>query len=311
MIGLELGADDYVVKPFSAREVAGPRPGRAAASEPRQRAEPTRGALEVGELRLDPARPPVTLGGETIELTRKEFELLELLMRNAGVVVTRERLLDEVWDAELVRLDEDARRARRARCGASSATTPPRPAASTPCAASGSASPPPGTWTACAASASAGRGVRLRAAAARAWRSWCRSRLNLTRRIDAEVEAEAASQAQLIAASASGRLATGGSSTRLVRRARTARSRAGDRDRRARPRCSRTRRAAAWPRPRTASRPEVARALDRPARAGRAPQRLAQRGPALHRRAGGAGRPARGRGAGHPERGGGQRPQAP
>jgi two-component system response regulator RegX3 len=97
VVGLELGADDYVVKPFSAREVAARiravlrRAGAAPASE-------GDGAIEVGELRLDPARRAATLGDEELDLTRKEFELLELLMREAGSVVTRERLIDEVWD---------------------------------------------------------------------------------------------------------------------------------------------------------------------------------------------------------------------
>ena len=95
--GLELGADDYIVKPFSAREVVAriravlrrvSRAGDGAGSGP----------LEIGELKLDAAAHVVTLAGEPVELTRKEFDLLELLMRNAGVVVTRERLLDEVWD---------------------------------------------------------------------------------------------------------------------------------------------------------------------------------------------------------------------
>jgi two-component system, OmpR family, response regulator RegX3 len=54
--------------------------------------------LEVGKVRLDPARREVTLDGEALELSRKEFELLHLLMRNAGSVVTRARLIDEVWD---------------------------------------------------------------------------------------------------------------------------------------------------------------------------------------------------------------------
>jgi DNA-binding response OmpR family regulator len=54
--------------------------------------------LELGALRVDPARREATLDGEPIELSRKEFELLHLLIRNAGSVVTRERLIDEVWD---------------------------------------------------------------------------------------------------------------------------------------------------------------------------------------------------------------------
>jgi two-component system response regulator RegX3 len=96
VVGLELGADDYVVKPFSAREVVARIRAvlrRADAPEPAEEV-----ALEVGALRLDPARHKVVHRGETLELSRKEFELLHLLMRNAGSVVTRERLIDEVWD---------------------------------------------------------------------------------------------------------------------------------------------------------------------------------------------------------------------
>jgi two-component system response regulator RegX3 len=99
VVGLELGADDYIVKPFSAREVAARiravlrRSGEAAAAPSRETA-----ALEVGDLRLDPARRSATLGGDELDLTRKEFELLELLLREAGSVITRERLIDEVWD---------------------------------------------------------------------------------------------------------------------------------------------------------------------------------------------------------------------
>src|SRR4029078_10935360 len=54
--------------------------------------------LEVGDVRLDPAKREVTLRGEALDLSRKEFELLHLLLRNARLVVTRERLIDEVWD---------------------------------------------------------------------------------------------------------------------------------------------------------------------------------------------------------------------
>jgi DNA-binding response OmpR family regulator len=56
------------------------------------------GAIEIGSVRLDPARREVTKNGETLELSRKEFDLLHLLMRNAGSVVRRERLIEEVWD---------------------------------------------------------------------------------------------------------------------------------------------------------------------------------------------------------------------
>jgi two-component system response regulator RegX3 len=97
VVGLELGADDYVVKPFSAREVG----ARIRAVLRRTEASSQPGEerpIEVGELRLDPAKREVTKDGEVLELSRKEFELLQLLMRSAGSVVTRERAIDEVWD---------------------------------------------------------------------------------------------------------------------------------------------------------------------------------------------------------------------
>jgi len=98
IVGLEVGADDYVVKPFSARELVAriravlrrARPAESAAGD-----EP----LEVGDVQLDQARHQVTHGGELLELTRKEFDLLRLLMRNAGAVVSREQLIEDVWDA--------------------------------------------------------------------------------------------------------------------------------------------------------------------------------------------------------------------
>ena len=96
VVGLEMGADDYVVKPFSAREVAARiravlrRTGSARA----ERA----GAIEIGEVRLDPERHSASLAGEELELSRKEFELLHRLMRDAGSVVTREQLIEDVWD---------------------------------------------------------------------------------------------------------------------------------------------------------------------------------------------------------------------
>jgi two-component system, OmpR family, response regulator RegX3 len=97
IVGLELGADDYVVKPFSAREVV----ARIRAVLRRADSAPgaaVSGPIEIGEVRLDPDRREVTKGGETVDLSRKEFELLQLLMQNAGSVVKRERLIDEVWD---------------------------------------------------------------------------------------------------------------------------------------------------------------------------------------------------------------------
>ena len=95
--GLELGADDYVVKPFSARElVARVRAVLRRAAEAGERRP--EGAVEIGEVRLDADRRSASFQGKELELSRKEFDLLRLLMDNAGSVVTRERLIDEVWD---------------------------------------------------------------------------------------------------------------------------------------------------------------------------------------------------------------------
>jgi two-component system response regulator RegX3 len=96
IVGLEVGADDYVVKPFSARELV----ARVRAVLRRTQREPAaeEKPLEAGALRLDPARHEASLDGEPLDLTRKEFEVLQLLMRNAGAVVSRDRLIDEVWD---------------------------------------------------------------------------------------------------------------------------------------------------------------------------------------------------------------------
>ncbi len=95
--GLELGADDYVIKPFSARElVARVRAVLRRTAEAGERR--VAGAIAIGEVRLDADRRSTTFQGNKLELSRKEFDLLRLLMENAGSVVTRERLIDEVWD---------------------------------------------------------------------------------------------------------------------------------------------------------------------------------------------------------------------
>jgi two-component system response regulator RegX3 len=97
VLGLELGADDYVVKPFSARElVARIRAVLRRTSAVVAPAAP--GRLQIGGLDLDASARTASLDGEPLELTRKEFDLLALLMSHAGTVVSRERLIDEVWD---------------------------------------------------------------------------------------------------------------------------------------------------------------------------------------------------------------------
>ena len=97
VVGLELGADDYIVKPFSAREVGARIRAVLRRTDSPSRPDDDR-PIEIGDLRLDPAKREVTRSGEVLELSRKEFELLKLLMRSAGSVVTRERAIDEVWD---------------------------------------------------------------------------------------------------------------------------------------------------------------------------------------------------------------------
>jgi two-component system response regulator RegX3 len=100
VVGLELGADDYVTKPFSSRElVARIRAVLRRASEPEELVPPT---LEAGPVRMDVDRHVVTVGGEGVTLPLKEFELLEVLLRNAGRVLTRGMLIDRVWGSDYV-----------------------------------------------------------------------------------------------------------------------------------------------------------------------------------------------------------------
>ena len=90
--GLDIGADDYLVKPFERQELL-------ARMRALLRRRPPRGSapLVVGDLQLNPDTHEVTRGGRPVELTQREFELLEYLMRNERIVVSRQRLLDEVW----------------------------------------------------------------------------------------------------------------------------------------------------------------------------------------------------------------------
>jgi two-component system response regulator RegX3 len=100
VVGLELGADDYVTKPFSHRELlARIRAVLRRRSEPE---EPASTALEVGPVRMDVDRHRVTVSGQPVQLPLKEFELLEILLRNAGRVLTRQQLIDRVWGADYV-----------------------------------------------------------------------------------------------------------------------------------------------------------------------------------------------------------------
>jgi len=99
VVGLEIGADDYVTKPFSHRELVA-----------RIRAVLRRGqevdllpeVIEAGGVRMDIERHQITVRGEPVRLALKEFELLELLLRNAGRVLTRGQLIDRVWGPDYV-----------------------------------------------------------------------------------------------------------------------------------------------------------------------------------------------------------------
>ena len=93
VVGLDTGADDYVVKPFGVMELL----SRVKAVLRRSPKQETAHVLTAANVTLDPSRRQVTVDGESITLTRKEFDLLETLMRNRGLVMTREKLLDTVW----------------------------------------------------------------------------------------------------------------------------------------------------------------------------------------------------------------------
>ena len=100
VVGLELGADDYVTKPFSARElVARIRAVLRRRGDVEASAE---GALEAGPVRMDVERHVVAVDGRPVALPLKEFDLLELLLRNAGRVLTRGQLIDRVWGSDYV-----------------------------------------------------------------------------------------------------------------------------------------------------------------------------------------------------------------
>jgi two-component system response regulator RegX3 len=100
VVGLELGADDYVTKPFSHRELlARIRAVLRRGAESEELLSPT---IEAGPVRLDVERHTVSVNGETVSLPLKEFDLLELLLRNSGRVLTRGQLIDRIWGADYV-----------------------------------------------------------------------------------------------------------------------------------------------------------------------------------------------------------------
>ncbi|SFM58078.1 two-component system, OmpR family, response regulator RegX3 [Pseudonocardia ammonioxydans] len=103
VVGLELGADDYVTKPYSARElIARVRAVLRRGGEGAAEAEGGAGVLEAGPVRMDVERHVVSVGGDDVALPLKEFDLLEYLLRNVGRVLTRAQLIDRVWGADYV-----------------------------------------------------------------------------------------------------------------------------------------------------------------------------------------------------------------
>ena len=100
VVGLEIGADDYVTKPFSSRELVARI--RAVLRRRTEAEERDAAAIEAGPVRMDVERHTVTVNGAEVGMPLKEFELLELLLRNAGRVLTRGQLIDRVWGSDYV-----------------------------------------------------------------------------------------------------------------------------------------------------------------------------------------------------------------
>jgi two-component system alkaline phosphatase synthesis response regulator PhoP len=95
IVGLELGADDYLTKPFNPRELVARAKAILRRSKPASDVDKT--AIMLGDVRIDPARHEVTVGGVAVGLRAREFDLLQALAARHGMVFTREQLLDQVW----------------------------------------------------------------------------------------------------------------------------------------------------------------------------------------------------------------------
>ena len=102
VVGLEIGADDYVTKPYSPRELVARIRAVLRRNAKETGAEAAPPTLSAGPVRMDVDRHVVTVSGTAVQLPLKEFELLELLLRNAGRVLTRGQLIDRVWGADYV-----------------------------------------------------------------------------------------------------------------------------------------------------------------------------------------------------------------
>ena len=104
VVGLEVGADDYITKPYRMREVVARMRAvlRRSPNDSGAASDLSPGSLAVGEVVLDPDEHRVTIDGEDVALPLKEFELLHLLLANAGRVLPRETLIDRVWGSDYV-----------------------------------------------------------------------------------------------------------------------------------------------------------------------------------------------------------------
>lgn len=104
VVGLEVGADDYVAKPYRLRELVARMRAvlRRASDSGELPPDVGESLLRIGEVAVDPERHEVTVRGQAVALPLKEFELLEILMRNAGRVLTRSVLIDRVWGSDYV-----------------------------------------------------------------------------------------------------------------------------------------------------------------------------------------------------------------
>ena len=102
VVGLEVGADDYVTKPYRLRELTARMRAVLRRGTQEKGGELSSGSLEVGDVGLDPDQHLVVVRGDTVKLPLKEFELLHILLANAGRVLPRETLIDRVWGSDYV-----------------------------------------------------------------------------------------------------------------------------------------------------------------------------------------------------------------
>jgi len=98
--GLDLGADDYITKPFVIEELVARIHAHLRREERADSARPSAEPIQIGDIRLDPMKMTVTKNGTPIALSTREFELLHYLMRNAGQVLSREQIFQDVWKTE-------------------------------------------------------------------------------------------------------------------------------------------------------------------------------------------------------------------